>query len=183
MQKDPLSFGGGDVDVYAYCGGDPVNVVDPSGLRLNDPITRGVLQYYRDQAEREAERWGPLYQALRNRWDRTRKFYFDLNFQIPVDAAGPGITGGVIVNIDRDVPIQCGGFDIHTYFGLTLASGPGSSLMAGEGRVNPGYYVEGTAAANGIGVAGGAPLSDPLDPYVQGGLSTPGLAVSAFKVF
>jgi RHS repeat-associated protein len=32
LQKDPISFRGGDTNLYAYAGGDPVNFVDPSGL-------------------------------------------------------------------------------------------------------------------------------------------------------
>ncbi|MDO8964569.1 MAG: RHS repeat-associated core domain-containing protein, partial [Coriobacteriia bacterium] len=30
--RDPIDFGGGDSNLYAYCGGDPVSRVDPSGL-------------------------------------------------------------------------------------------------------------------------------------------------------
>jgi uncharacterized protein RhaS with RHS repeats len=30
--KDPLGFGGGDADLYAYVLGDPINRIDPSGL-------------------------------------------------------------------------------------------------------------------------------------------------------
>jgi RHS repeat-associated protein len=30
--KDPILFAGGDVDLYGYCLGDPVNLVDPYGL-------------------------------------------------------------------------------------------------------------------------------------------------------
>ena len=29
--KDPIGFGGGDSDLYGYCGGDPVNFVDADG--------------------------------------------------------------------------------------------------------------------------------------------------------
>lgn len=32
MSKDPLLFGGGSSNVYEYCGGNPTNVVDPTGL-------------------------------------------------------------------------------------------------------------------------------------------------------
>jgi len=32
MQRDPILFGGGDTNLYAYCGGDPVNCTDPNGL-------------------------------------------------------------------------------------------------------------------------------------------------------
>ncbi len=30
--RDPIGLAGGDTDLYAYCGNDPVNAVDPSGL-------------------------------------------------------------------------------------------------------------------------------------------------------
>ncbi|MFA9393535.1 MAG: RHS repeat domain-containing protein [Halodesulfovibrio sp.] len=33
IQKDPLGLRGGDVDVYGYCLDDPVNLVDPLGLK------------------------------------------------------------------------------------------------------------------------------------------------------
>jgi RHS repeat-associated protein len=32
ISRDPLGFGGGDVNLYAYVGNDPVDVVDPLGL-------------------------------------------------------------------------------------------------------------------------------------------------------
>jgi len=31
LQKDPIGFAGGDTNLYAYVGGDPVNYIDPSG--------------------------------------------------------------------------------------------------------------------------------------------------------
>jgi RHS repeat-associated protein len=34
--KDPLGFGGGDTNLYAYVGGDPVNYTDPGGLDRTD---------------------------------------------------------------------------------------------------------------------------------------------------
>jgi uncharacterized protein RhaS with RHS repeats len=33
VAKDPIFFAGGDVDLYGYVLGDPVNFVDPKGLR------------------------------------------------------------------------------------------------------------------------------------------------------
>ncbi|MGI9086904.1 MAG: RHS repeat-associated core domain-containing protein [Chthoniobacterales bacterium] len=32
MSEDPIGFGGGDTNLFRYCGNDPVNFVDPSGL-------------------------------------------------------------------------------------------------------------------------------------------------------
>jgi RHS repeat-associated protein len=34
--RDPILFEGGDVNPYAYCGNDPVNCVDPSGLVVSE---------------------------------------------------------------------------------------------------------------------------------------------------
>jgi RHS repeat-associated protein len=36
--KDPLGFGGGDANLYAYCGNDPVGAVDPSGTDVNSDL-------------------------------------------------------------------------------------------------------------------------------------------------
>jgi hypothetical protein len=34
--KDPLRFDGGDTNLYAYVGNDPVNLIDPSGFDWSD---------------------------------------------------------------------------------------------------------------------------------------------------
>ena len=36
VAKDPILFAGGDVDLYGYVLGDPVNFIDPEGLKLSD---------------------------------------------------------------------------------------------------------------------------------------------------
>lgn len=41
ISEDPLGFGGGDVNLYAYVGNDPVNYTDPSGLERLQPYHFG----------------------------------------------------------------------------------------------------------------------------------------------
>jgi RHS repeat-associated protein len=43
--KDPLLFGGGDTNLYAYAGNDPVNFFDPSGLFVDAIIDIGFIAY------------------------------------------------------------------------------------------------------------------------------------------
>lgn len=40
--KDPIGFAGGDTNLYAYVGGDPVNGVDPSGLKTTVSLYPGA---------------------------------------------------------------------------------------------------------------------------------------------
>ena len=37
LSQDPIGFAGGDANLYAYCGNDPANQTDPSGLAPPDP--------------------------------------------------------------------------------------------------------------------------------------------------
>ena len=45
LTRDPLGFGGGDINLYAYVWNDPLNWTDPSGLAAADyvVVTAGVL--------------------------------------------------------------------------------------------------------------------------------------------
>ncbi len=44
IAEDPLGFGGGSVNLYAYAGNNPINASDPSGLQPSglDPGTNGL---------------------------------------------------------------------------------------------------------------------------------------------
>ena len=56
LQSDPLGFGGGDANLFRYCGGDPVNWRDPNGLQdipltpSQDYINGLTAQYYTEQS-------------------------------------------------------------------------------------------------------------------------------------
>ena len=41
--KDPIGFGGGDSNLFAYVGGDPVNRVDPDG---QEPVVTGMPPWF-----------------------------------------------------------------------------------------------------------------------------------------
>jgi RHS repeat-associated protein len=67
--KDPIGFGGGDANLYAYVGGDPVNRVDPSGLAwydavadfsagFGDTMTFGLTAKIREFSHWIPSRWG-----------------------------------------------------------------------------------------------------------------------------
>ena len=49
LQKDPILFRGGDTNLYAYVGGDPVNWIDPSGLTVylcHDPAQLPLASWF-----------------------------------------------------------------------------------------------------------------------------------------
>ncbi|MCT4554445.1 MAG: RHS repeat-associated core domain-containing protein [Pelagimonas sp.] len=41
IQRDPIGFGGGDANLYAYVGNDPQNFVDPTGLSSSIALRAG----------------------------------------------------------------------------------------------------------------------------------------------
>ena len=46
IAEDPIGFGGGDLNFYAYVEGDPLSHIDPLGLwRLGDPLPQGLVNF------------------------------------------------------------------------------------------------------------------------------------------
>jgi RHS repeat-associated protein len=43
LAKDPILFAGGDTNLYAYVGNDPVNHIDPAGLIVQNPAMSSAL--------------------------------------------------------------------------------------------------------------------------------------------
>ncbi|MBS0660717.1 MAG: hypothetical protein JSR82_21060 [Verrucomicrobia bacterium] len=63
LQPDPIHFSGGDHNLYRYCHNDPVNHVDPDGLKLRDWLKNTAKKYqpqaeqaFKEQARRSAMR-------------------------------------------------------------------------------------------------------------------------------
>jgi RHS repeat-associated protein len=46
VSRDPLGFGGGDANLYAYAGNSPTNLSDPMGLFGGTQIQISVIPYY-----------------------------------------------------------------------------------------------------------------------------------------
>jgi RHS repeat-associated protein len=46
VSRDPISFAGGDVNLFAYVGSDPVNRIDPSGLEFTNPVSWWLDKHY-----------------------------------------------------------------------------------------------------------------------------------------
>jgi hypothetical protein len=46
LSRDPLGYGGGDPNLYRYCGNDPVNATGPSGtVAIALPVVAAVFLF------------------------------------------------------------------------------------------------------------------------------------------
>lgn len=73
--KDPIRFQGGDTNIYVYSGSNPVNFIDPSGLRA---YSHCETRDYLDQAREDMSGWDKLLNALKNH-GAGGKFDFKIN--------------------------------------------------------------------------------------------------------
>jgi len=99
--KDPIGFGGGDGNLYAYVANDPVNLRDPSGLVWvgwdEAALEKMRAKYTPEQFERILAKkgGGPLWPAARP--------------PPPVTSPAPaGVTGGAIVEAGGEI-VEAGG--------------------------------------------------------------------------
>ena len=44
LSEDPIGFEGGDWNLYAYVGGNPVIGIDPEGLSITDFLMKGIAK-------------------------------------------------------------------------------------------------------------------------------------------
>jgi RHS repeat-associated protein len=93
--KDPIGFAGGDTDLYGYCLNDPVNWVDPEGLRTLHIFTDTNIS---EKVEEELPE-GKLKRKL-------KKPAACLDKLIHHDLGGP--PGDVILKPDRDISDDAG---------------------------------------------------------------------------
>ena len=68
--KDPILFGGGDSNLFAYVGGDPVGRIDPSGLRhWTEPEVEKFRRAYAYALFTSRNPWGLMFWVHQNEMD------------------------------------------------------------------------------------------------------------------
>lgn len=128
--KDPIGFGGGDLNLYAYVGYDPINEIDPSGLSkfdkwwgLPEEFKRWYHRQYkskgdpgipdRETAEQIYKEWGDLGRPRpdnKRGGRRNEEGFFDP--EIILDFAGiPGL-------LLTPSPLGCADFDCNPRDGV-----------------------------------------------------------------
>jgi RHS repeat-associated protein len=140
--KDPLVFGGGETSLYGYCGGDPVNCVDPSGLAagIDDALffAGGAIAGLAGQA------FGDLLSGQVSGWQDYVAAGVGGGFGgwmlMYTGPAGAGAIGGAIQNLTKQGLNMATGrqrcFHTMSFFADT-------ALGAGIGKLVPGVKVPG----------------------------------------
>jgi len=113
ISKDPIGFGGGDVNLFRYVGNGPVNWVDPFGLGPKDKLfglpkkfwnwyhrqrkEKGDPDITKEQADEYYQEWKDLGKPRPDDKGKFRIFsFYDLLFEIQQEACRQGLLSGDI---------------------------------------------------------------------------------------
>lgn len=127
ISEDPLGFGGGDVNLYAYVAGDPVSYNDPTGKFINFLIGAGIgfgvdvaLQLIQNGGNWDCINWGQA------------------GISAALGAVGGGLASRGLVNFTKGLSNATKGQIGET---LSLANNwaKGSRLIETQTRSIPGY--------------------------------------------
>ncbi|MFA5845253.1 MAG: RHS repeat-associated core domain-containing protein, partial [Coriobacteriia bacterium] len=158
---DPIDFSGGDTDLYAYCAGDPVGRVDPSGLACNDAGygNRGPV---------------PACSSCHTTTLRSTEVQgLELDCYANLQLTYPPYMRGWILDSRTGV---------HTYAGVARGT-LGASVTLSTSEVRPGWYAAFDSFASGLaGGSLGLSITRNPEPFAEIGAGTPGWSLSVFRV-
>ena len=186
IAKDPIGFAGGDANLYGYCLGDPVGLVDPSGLYADAHGGTGPTVCPDEQPQ---SAYSSLQSEEAFRTPTGSPVAMPFNYYQDFNLSTRGVTTGVIWNrTDFGHRTE----SVYWYFGgahgVSWPPWGSASVMYHEGRTAPGLYVENSGGAVG-GAAVGTQIYDSesgrftAENYTQEGGSTPSFGGQVFNVF
>ncbi|RDZ29494.1 RHS repeat-associated core domain-containing protein [Lysobacter silvisoli] len=127
LSEDPLGFGGGDVNTYAYVAGDPISYNDPTGKFINFLIGAGIgfgvdvaLQLIQNGGNFDCINWGQA------------------GLSAALGAVGGGLAGRGLVNFTKGLSNGTKG-QIGETLSLVNNWAKGSRLVETQTRSIPGY--------------------------------------------
>jgi RHS repeat-associated protein len=154
LQTDPIRFSAGDVNIYRYCGNEPVNSVDPMGLckklpkpgdgptppRTPTPPGPGGGGGGGSNIPFGVPAGGDIINSLQSAWNN--------NGSIDVSLSGGNLRGGSLT-----LSLSRGGFSVTPQVGLGF--GFGASITANSNLGNQNGYGFGVTGSFGNGRLGG----------------------------